>query len=221
MDFVNTYTHGDAFAVLTQIPDKTVDLVFTSLPDLSQTEFDKSEAGIAGYRTLQKKAMVEFARVVKDDGFVVICQTDRKVNGGILCNHLWYITCLMNEKMGLKDYKIVVRNDINHRSMYYFGFQHFICMTRKGKFPRKGEYLRDIIVDKQERVLNQYVWSQEFCELVIENLTKPGDLVIDPFAGVGPVLFAADNLNRQWWGAEIADQFYNTDFASFPARLPV
>ncbi len=221
MDFVNVYTHGDAFPVLTQIPDKSVDLVFTSCPDLSQTEFDKSEAGIAGYRTFQKKAMDEFARVVKDDGFVVVCQTDRKVNGGVLCNHLWYMTCLMNNGLRLKDEKIVIRNDVDHKSMYYFGFQHYICMTRKGTFTRKGEFLRDMIVDKQERVLNQYVWSQDFCQLVISNLTDPGDLVIDPFAGVGPVLFAADNLDRKWWGAEIADEFYNKDFASFPARLPI
>ncbi len=221
MDFINTYTHGDAFPVLAQIPDKSVDLVFTSCPDLSQTEFDKSEKGIAGYRAFQKRAVDEFARVVKDDGFVVICQTDRKVNGGVLCNHLWYITCLTNNQLKLKDYKIIVRNSIDHTSMYYFGFQHYICMTRKGTFPRKGEFLRDIIVDPQSKILNQPVWSQDFCELVIENLTKPGDLVIDPFAGVGPVLFAADNLDRKWWGAEITDQFYNADFASFPARLPV
>lgn len=219
MDFVNTYTHGDAFPVMAQIPDKTVDLVFTSLPDLSQTEYDKTQ--IDEYRDLQKRAMDEFARVVKDDGFVVICQTDRKVNAAVLSNHWWYIKCLQDAGMTLKDYKIVVRNKVDHRSMYYFGFQHYICFTRTGTFPRKGEFLRDIIVDKQDRVLNQWVWSQDFCRLVIENLTEPGDFVIDPFAGVAPVLFAADQLGRKWWGAELYDKFYNKDFESFGARLPI
>lgn len=219
MDFLNTYTFGDAFPVMAQIPDKSVDLVFTSPPDLSQTEFDKTQ--IDGYRALQKQAMDEFARVVKDDGFVVVCQTDRKVNAFVLSNHAWYMKCLEANGLRLKDYKIVIRDKVDHRSMYYFGFQHYICYTRTGTFPRKGEFLRDIIVDPQERVLNQSVWSQDFCRLVIENLTVPGDLVIDPFAGVGPVLYAAEQLGRKWWGAELYERFYNKDFASYGATLPI
>lgn len=219
MDFLNTYTLGDSFPVMAKIPDKSVDLVFTSPPDLSQTNYDK--ASIDGYRDLQKRAMDEFARVVKDDGFVVVCQTDRKVNAVVLCNHWWYIKCLQDAGLKLKDYKIVVRNSIDHRSMYYFGFQHYVCFTRTGTIARKGEFLRDIIVDQQEKVLNQSVWSQDFCRLVIENLTKPGDLVIDPFAGVGPVLYAAEQLGRKYWGAEIEPKFYNKDFASYGGVLPV
>ena len=64
---------------------------------------------------------------------------------------------------------------------------------------------------KQEKIGNQSVWSQDFCKLVIGHLTKENDIVIDPFAGVGAVLLAARALNRQWWGVEITDEFFNKD----------
>ena len=64
---------------------------------------------------------------------------------------------------------------------------------------------------KQEKIGNQSVWSQDFCQFIIGHLTKEDDVVIDPFAGVGAVLMAARTLNRRWWGAEITDEFFNKD----------
>jgi hypothetical protein len=113
--------------------------------------------------------------------------------------------------MVLKDYKIAVRNQVGKKDMYYFTFQHMLIYTYEGTIKRGGEWLRDIYVDKQEKIGNQSVWSQDFCKFVIGHLTKENDVVIDPFAGVGAVLLAARALNRQWWGAEISDEFFNKD----------
>ena len=98
--------------------------------------------------------------------------------------------------------------------MYYFTFQHMLVYTYEGTIKRGGEWLKDIYVDKQEKIGNQSVWSQDFCQYIIRHLTKEDDFVIDPFAGVGPVLIAARTLNRRWWGAEIADEFFNKDLDS-------
>lgn len=203
------YVKGDVFDYLPDIPDKTIDLIFTSCPDLSQTDFDKSTNGINSYQEFQKEAMKHFSRIVKEDGFVVICQTDRRVNGSILSNHMWYARCLEENGMTLKDYKIVVRNQVGKKDMFYFTFQHMLVYTYTGTIKRGGEWLRDMYVDKQDKIGNQSVWSQDFCKFIVGHLTEEGDTVIDPFAGVGPVLIAARSLNRKWWGAEITDEFYN------------
>ena len=50
------------------------------------------------------------ARTTKDDGFVVISQTDRKINGEILPNHITYYNAMLRNGYVLKDYKIMVRN---------------------------------------------------------------------------------------------------------------
>lgn len=220
MEF-NDYVFGDAMELMKEIPDNSVDLVFTSMPDLSQTPYDKTPQGIADYQAFQAVAVTEITRMVKPNGFVAICQTDRRVNGGVLSNHMHYAKCLEQRGLKYKDHKIVVRNEVGKKDLYHFTFQHMMLFSQKGGFKRAGEFIKDIIVDKQMMVGNQSVWSQDFCKMVIEALTKEGEFVVDPFAGVGPVLYAAKSLNRQYWGAELEEKFYNRDFEWFQNQLPV
>lgn len=48
----------------------------------------------------------------------------------------------------------------------------------------------------------------ELLERLIEIFTDPGDVVIDPVAGSGTTLIAADNLGRKSYGFEIKKNFY-------------
>ena len=45
-------------------------------------------------------------------------------------------------------------------------------------------------------------------EHLIRIFTDPGDVVIDPCAGSGTTLLAANNLNRRAYGFEIKKNFY-------------
>ncbi len=209
---IDEYVKGDCFDYLPIIPNDFVDLIFTSCPDLSKTKYDKTDSGIKGYKDFQKKVMNEFSRIVKPSGFVVICQTDRRINGAILSNHLWYSKCMDECGMKLKDYKIVVRNKVGKKDMYYFTFQHMQIFTYEGTIKRGGDWLKDIYVDNQRKVLNQFIWTEDFCEYVIGHLTNVGDLVMDMFAGMGVVLHTAKKLKRHYWGTEITDDFYNEGF---------
>lgn len=42
-------------------------------------------------------------------------------------------------------------------------------------------------------------------ERVVSFASNPGDLVLDPFAGTGTTLFAAEKLGRKWIGSDIGD----------------
>lgn len=48
----------------------------------------------------------------------------------------------------------------------------------------------------------------ELAERIILITTKPGDMVIDPFAGSGTVLLAAKNNNRRYLGFEIDTNYF-------------
>ena len=54
----------------------------------------------------QHEALLNFARITKDDGFIVICQTDRKINGEIF-------------NVGGKNYSVkeiaqIAKNELGH-----------------------------------------------------------------------------------------------------------
>jgi site-specific DNA-methyltransferase (cytosine-N4-specific) len=44
-------------------------------------------------------------------------------------------------------------------------------------------------------------------DFFIQFLTKPGDLVFDPFAGSGTTLYAAERAGRKWIGCEIDPEY--------------
>ena len=47
-------------------------------------------------------------------------------------------------------------------------------------------------------------------EILIKNSSKEGDLVLDPFVGVGATALACQNLNRNFIGCEIDKKYYDT-----------
>ncbi|SVB56298.1 uncharacterized protein METZ01_LOCUS209152 [marine metagenome] len=196
-----------------EVEDKSVDLVFSSLPDISQTDFSNN---ITHYKMFQRSVMQQFARMVKDDGFVVVSQTDRKINGEILANHITYSNTLSECGMKMKDYKIVVRNEpVDKRDMYYFNYQQCVIFTRKGTIKRSGDFLKNILIYNTDRIgnikgaLNSFMWPEPFCKLIIDKLTKEEDKVLDPFAASGIALQVAKEMNRQYLGCEINKEVFD------------
>jgi len=218
----NDYVLGDAFDGMKTIEDHEVQLVFTSLPDMSQTEFESSKDE-SSYCDFQKRALTEFDRIVNPNGFIVISQQDRKVNGHVLANHITYANTLFDLGWILKDEKIIIRDAVERTDLYRFTFQYYQCFTKTGKIPTKkryGQILRDTIIDYEPIVFGgQKTWSIPFCKMVIEAHTDSGGKVVDPFAAAGPVLYAAKELNRLYWGAELESERYNKDFAIFETQF--
>lgn len=216
--YLNKYTLGDSIRVMDRIPDSCVHLLFTSIPDISQMS---TEANAEEYKKFIHTVITEAKRIVKPDGFVVFSQQDRKHKGIIIAKHVQFISEMAHSDVWeLKDEKIIIKDGLDKGSpMFQFTYQYFSVFTKTGKFVRKGEFLKDIIVDRQQKVNGQKVWSIPFCKMVIRALTKPKQIVIDPFAGAGPVLYAAKQCNRQYWGGEIDPAVYNKDFAHFKGKL--
>jgi DNA modification methylase len=212
----NEFIQEDAFNIFPNMEDESVDLTITSLPDISQTPFGKD---IPKYQELQNNACNEMARVTKPEGFVVISQTDRKINGEILPNHITYYNAMLRNGYKLKDYKIMVRNyPVDKRDMYYFNYQHCLIFTKTGTISRSGDWLKNILIYETKRLgnikgpFNLYVWNDNFIKLLIEYLSKEGDLVFDPFSGSGIVPWIAKEQNRRYLGIELDKEVFEKSY---------
>jgi DNA modification methylase len=57
---------------------------------------------------------------------------------------------------------------------------------------------------------HQALFPQKLAKRLLEIYTKPGDLILDPFMGIGSTLVAAQELNRSSIGFEISPHFIKT-----------
>jgi site-specific DNA-methyltransferase (adenine-specific) len=79
------------------------------------------------------------------------------------------------------------------------------------KFNNKGKMVfncMDWIKEKEEEKIHPTQKPVKLLEKLIEIFTDEGDIVIDPCAGSGSTLIAAENLKRKSYGFEIKKDFY-------------
>ncbi len=80
------------------------------------------------------------------------------------------------------------------------------------KFNNNGKMIfncMDVIRDNEIEKIHPTQKSIELLQRLIEIFTDPGEVVIDPVAGSGTTLIAADNCGRKSYGFEIKKNFYN------------
>ena len=204
----NQFLCVDSFDILSEIETRSVDLIFTSVPDLN----DLNIKDISTYETFISNAMDQFGRITKDTGFVAMCQTDRKINAQVYSKHAFIIRVMGWLGFVLKDYKIMVVNTMDSKDQYKFPYQHQCVFTRKGTIPRKGEWLKHILQYEMKKHTRgpYYIWNENFVRLVVENLSSEDDKVLDPFSGSGIVPYVARSLNRQYLGCEINQEIFDS-----------
>jgi hypothetical protein len=121
----------------------------------------------------------------------------------------------------LRDHKIVVRDSLNKIDLYKPNYQHFLAFTRRGTLPRHrldgNRYREDVWEFEHRKVDGQHVWPDEFVAMVLNTFTEPGDLVCDPFAGVGPVPYNCERLERRCIAIELDPEVYNQRLSGLDA----
>ena len=203
----NDFILGDSFNLMQEIEPNSVDLIFTSVPDMN----DLGIKDITEYEDFISLAMVKFEQLISDTGFVAMCQTDRKIGGRVYPKHSVITQYMIQLGFVLKDYKIMVVNSIDSKDQYKFPYQHLCIFTKKGTITRTSEWLQHILVYKMNKATGPYFgWNENFVSLVVGHLTKENEKVLDPFSGTGIVPYVARSLHRQYLGMEIDEEIYKT-----------
>ena len=147
----------------------------------------------------------EGLRVLRENGFLVSIQTDPRRGGGLFCKNHNTQSLLQDNGFRLLDMKVWKRCESN---MFQLPFSQVMIFAKLG-----GNAHRKSI--KTTKEFERGVWefttqsnSKNFfpaglCRILVENLTLPGDLILDPFAGSGKILGVARSMGRNAIGYEI------------------
>lgn len=188
-DMLNQIVTGDARELAEQIPDNSVDLIFT----------DPVYENIDDYRWLAETA----TRVLKSDRACLVWCSNRgqfEVKA-VMEKHLTFVLPLIYTKIAKA-----------HRA---FGFKTFLWSTpclwfHNGKHAH--EWLVDTVVEHSNAIIStstpptdSYKWHKNPEAYVswLKAFTKPGDTVWDPFCGSGSLPLCCIELGRNFIASEI------------------
>lgn len=204
MSLINKYINDDCFNVLPSIKDRSIDLVFSGIPDMTQIE---NKVDIEKYIDFIKKSVNEFCRIVTEHGFIIMMQTDRKLNGTIFPKQDYIKKFMADNDLKLYQHKIYVKNKIDKKNLYQLNYCNVLVFTRKGKIKQQNlsSFLQDVFVYEYDSF---GTFDSNFVNLVLEVFTEEGDIVLDPFAGSGTVCRVAKFTKRNFIGIEYDKYIY-------------
>ena len=222
--------NDDCLKVLGKIGDDTVDLIVTD-PPYNLGEFAKSRAAnlqnmrdnffvAAGWdnvsydewKELMNSFFKEAARVSKVGGSLLMFMSIMKLETIIEMAQqhgfyyktvgVWHKTNPMPRNMNL--------HFINSTEPWLY----FVYKKKTGTFNNDGKALHDFIetsvTPKREKEYGAHPTQKplDLIKFFVKTLSNEGDLVIDPFMGSGTSAVAAKELNRNFIGVELDENYY-------------
>jgi DNA modification methylase len=213
---------GNSTERLREIPDESVDLVFTDPPyntgikgSLSGTRFRNffdDALTPEEYHTLVTTTARELFRVLKADRAAYVFINWKSL--GIWLEELG--------RAGFRVKNVIVWDKVVHGMNYQnYAYTHeFLIFAVKGKFHPKNKGTRDdgyrdlwhiqreVKQARNDEFHHETVKPAVLVRRPIEHASERGDLVLDPFFGSGRILVVARELGRNYLGIERDPRFH-------------
>jgi DNA modification methylase len=235
--FENLIICRDSEEVLKQLPDNCIDLVITSPPYNFGFGYDTSKDGIDWERYFEKLFAIfdECIRVLKYGGRIIVniqpLFSDYVPSHHIISNHF------MQKKMIWKGEILWEKNNYNCKycawgswkspsSPYLKYTWEFLEIFAKGDLKKEGspdkidikedEFKKWVVAKwsiSPERKMGHYdhpaMFPEELIERVLKLFSFEGDVILDPFNGVGTTCAVAKRFNRKYIGIEVSQKYCN------------
>lgn len=216
----NIIYNMDCLEVLKQIQDESIDLIVTDPPYPTTSRGNAGNSGGMLQKDINKKGMVfkhnsidcsvyapEFYRVLKDGSHCYV-----------MTNHINLIHMLNTFKEnGFHFIKSLIWDKGNKiMGQYYMSQFEYILFFRKGKGKKINKCgTSDILSVPNKKLkgvdgknLHDTEKPVDLMKILIENSSLEGQIVLEPFAGIGGTCIAASMLNRKYIGCELDENYF-------------
>lgn len=221
---INIY-YGNALELIKSIPDSSIDLVVTDPPYKVTARGNSGNTGgmLAKKIYMQGKVFVENDVKISDFASELYRVLKQQTHCYVMCNHINLKPYLNElERVGFKITKVLIwdkGNKIN--GQYYMGQVEFIIFCRKGKAKRVTDCgvseLISIPNKKTKRKDGTNYHDTEkpvaLMQLLIEQSSEVGQVVLDPFVGIGSTAVACVKTGRSFIGYELDQEYYTIALA--------
>lgn len=226
MDGLNSVILGDSIKVMTDMKEKSVDLIVADPPYNVGKDYgnNSDKQGKDEYLKFSKKWMTEATRILKDNGTLYIFGGQK---------YIAYLYIIL-EKMGLENNGWVVWHYTQGagRTKGYSSRHDDILIFTKSKdytfnldniripqkYYRKANNMRGanpgnvwslshVHYSEKDRTIHPTQKPHALYERMILASSNKGDLVLDPFAGSGSALVVSKKTGRNFIGIEIEPKY--------------
>lgn len=208
MIYENKLIHGDSLTVLRQMEPESVDAIITDPP------YGINYVSPTGARIQNDTAPFIWFLY---DAFRVL-KPGSSGRGTLVCFTRWDVQQVFIDAIRLVGFIVkseVIWDKIQHgmgdlKSQFAPSHENIIFAV-KGKFSFPGHRPKDLITHRKlpgSQMIHPTEKPVPLLADLITAVTKPGDLILDPFAGSGSTLVAAKKTGRRFTGIELDDVHY-------------
>jgi modification methylase len=220
--FENQILHGDCLEWLAKIPEGSIDLIFADPPynlqlqgDLwrpNMTRVDAVEESWDQFESFQHYDEFSLAwlaacrRVLKEDGTLWVIGSYHNIFrlGKILQDLGFWI---LNDVLWVKTNPMPNFRGVRFTNAAKYSFNHHAMKAlNEGKQMRSDWYLPICSGEERVKVEGRKAHPTQKPEALLYRVlissSQPGDLVLDPFFGMGTTGVVAKKLHRRWIGIE-------------------
>ena len=237
-EFTNKIICGDSQVVLKQLPDNCIDLIFTSPPYNFGLDYEQTEDAFAwdSYFKLLFSIFDECIRVLKYGGRIIV--NVQPLYSDYIPTHHLISQYFMRKKLIWKGEILWEKNHYNCKytawgswkspsSPYLKYTWEYLEIFCKGSLKKSGDPKNaDIDADSfkewvygkwtiaPEHKMKQFghpaMFPEELANRVLKLFSFKGDVILDPFAGVGTTCLSARLNQRSYLGIDISQEYCQT-----------